>query len=87
MEQRTITLNEWEKNFIISTITDSWLRQKANLEIFRKEAIDRKNDKLEWSIIRVNDKILEFNLVEGLLAKLTGTEPNLEELIDEEVEE
>jgi hypothetical protein len=36
--------------------------------------------------LKLNNEIFRFNLVEGLLAKLTNREPNFEELVKESEE-
>lgn len=85
--RETTVLNKWERNYLISVISGDWLNHKAILESVRKEVTDctdgsRKN----WNRIKLNNEIFKFNLLEGLLAKLVGREPVLEEHMSEEGE-
>lgn len=87
---RTITLNEWETNYLISEISSTLDANKSMLETVRKEfecCADEFSQQLrDWKRIKLNNEIFKFNLVEGLLAKLTNREPNFEELVKESEE-
>jgi len=84
MNKETTVLNEWERCYLISVISSDWTAQKIILEAVRKEA--ESNKESSYNRIKLNNEILKFNLFEGLLAKLTGREAALEELVSIEDE-
>lgn len=87
-KRERIVCNTWERNYLISVASADWLMHKATLESVRKEMTDCKDESRKtWNRIKLNDQIFKFNLLEGLLAKLVGREPVLEELVSEEEEE
>jgi len=84
MNKETTVLNKWERCYLISVISSDWTAQKIILETVRKEA--ESNKESSYNRIKLNNEILKFNLFEGLLAKLTGREAALEELVSIEDE-
>jgi len=83
-KRTTIVLSEWERNYLLSIIGGAWANQKVVLDNAKKRASEKPEN--TWNSFRLNDEILKFDLFESLLAKLVGREPNLEELIKEEVD-